>query len=149
MTARGSSVWSWSSLLRGCSCRRDDDNGRLPARNPAETGYVQPGLVEIQHAEALGSLGDLTGARTYAQRAVAVAAESHKRGTVHRLATIATILANQGDAEAAAGVMVDKALGMESCRVERPDGSGLSFCQDLRIKIPPGARARLARLIGG
>jgi hypothetical protein len=76
--------------------RRDDE--------PPETGYVQPGLVEVQHADALARLGDLTVARGYAERAVAVAGESHLRGQVHRLATLATILAGQGEADAAADI---------------------------------------------
>jgi len=97
----------------------------LPARirlseEPPETGYVQPGLVEVQHADALRRLGDLTAARSYAERSVAAAGHSHVRGQVHRLATLATILAAQGDADAAAGIagqMLDKAIGMESCRI--------------------------------
>lgn len=71
-------------------------------------------------SEALRSLGDLGAARSYAQRAVAAGSQSHMRGNVHRLATLATILAGQGDADAAveaAGDMVDKALSMESCRI--------------------------------
>ncbi len=42
------------------------------------------------------------------------------RGRVHRLPTLATILAGQGEAEGAAGIagqMLDSATGMESCRV--------------------------------
>jgi hypothetical protein len=49
------------------------------------------------------------------------AGHSHVRGQVHRLATLATILAGQGDADAAAGIagqMLDKAVGMESCRIQ-------------------------------
>jgi len=44
-----------------------------------------------------------------------------RRGQVHRLATLATILAGQGDADAAVGIagqMLDKAAGMESCRIQ-------------------------------
>ena len=40
---------------------------------------------------------------------------------MHRLATLATILARQGDADQAASVageMLDQAAGMESCRIE-------------------------------
>jgi hypothetical protein len=90
------------------------------SEEPAETGYVQPGLVEVQHAEALRSLGDLSAARNYAERAVAAGTGAHMRGNVHRLATLATILAGQGDADMAAGVagqMLDRAAGMESCRI--------------------------------
>jgi hypothetical protein len=108
----------------GChaSMRRSEETAariRI-SEEPPETGYVQPGLVEIQHAEALRRLGDLTAARSYAERSVAVGDQSHMRGQVHRLATLATIAAGQGDAEAAAGIarqMLDKAAGMESCRI--------------------------------
>jgi hypothetical protein len=88
-----------------------------PGEEPPETSYVQAGLVETQHADALRSLGDLAAARSYAQQSVDAAAHSHARGRVHRLATLATFLAGQGDAEAAAGtavVMLDQAAGMES-----------------------------------
>lgn len=88
---------------------------------PPETSYVQDGLVETQHADALQTLGDLTAARSYAQQSVDAAAHSHARGRVHRLATLATILAGQRDAEAAAGtatLMLDQAAGMESRRLE-------------------------------
>lgn len=106
----------------GChaSMRRAEDMSQRirQSEEPAETGYVQPGLVDTQHAEALRCLGDLTAARGYAQRAVD--AEAHARGHVHRLATLATILAGQGDADAAVDVaseMLDKATGMESRRI--------------------------------
>jgi len=92
-----------------------------PGEEPPETSYVQAGLVETQHADALRSLGDLAAARSYAQQSVDAAAHSHARGRVHRLATLATILAGQGDAEAAAGtavVMLDQAAGMESRRIQ-------------------------------
>jgi hypothetical protein len=75
----------------------------------------------VQHADALRRLGDLTAARSYAERSVAAAGESHIRGQVHRLATLATILAGQGQADAAAGVagqMLDRATGMKSCRIQ-------------------------------
>lgn len=87
---------------------------------PPETSYVQAGLVETQHADALRSLGDLGAARKYAQQAVDTSGQSHTRGRVHRLATLATIVAGQGDADAAvavAGQMLDQAAGMESCRI--------------------------------
>jgi hypothetical protein len=102
--------------------RADEMAGRiLPAEEPPETGYVQPGLVDVQHAEALRRLGDLSAAHSYARQAVAVAGECHQRGQVHRFATLATVLAEQGDAEAAASAaaeMLDRAAGMESCRIE-------------------------------
>lgn len=92
-----------------------------PAEEPPETSYVQAGLVETQHADALRVLGDLSAAQGYAQQAVDSAGCSHTRGRVHRLATLATILAEQGDTEAAAsiaGQMLDQAAGMESYRIQ-------------------------------
>ena len=92
-----------------------------PGEEPPETSYVQAGLVETQHADALRTLGDLSAARAYAEQSVGAAAQSHSRGRVHRLATLATILAGQGDAEAAAGTaaeMLDQAAGMESRRIQ-------------------------------
>jgi hypothetical protein len=93
----------------------------MPGEEPPETSYVQAGLVETQHADALRSLGDLDAARSYAQQSVDAARHSHSRGRVHRLATLATIIAGQGDAEAAAGtaaLMLDQAAGMESRRID-------------------------------
>jgi hypothetical protein len=108
----------------GChdSMRRSEEMaGRIRfSEEPPETGYVQPGLVEAQNADALRRLGDLTAARSYAERSVAAAGESHMRGQVHRLATLATIMAGQGDADGAAAVagqMIDRAAGMESRRI--------------------------------
>ena len=92
-----------------------------PGDEPPETSYVQAGLVETQNADALRSLGDLTAARSYAQQSVNAAMHAHSRGRIHRLATLATILAAQGDAEAAtrtATVMLDQATGMESRRIQ-------------------------------
>ncbi len=91
-----------------------------PDQEPPETSYVQAGLVETQHADALRTLGNLTAARAYAQQSVDAAAHSHARGRVHRLATLATVLAGQGDAEHAASTamrMLDHATGMESRRI--------------------------------
>lgn len=92
-----------------------------PDQEPPETSYVQAGLVDTQHADALRTLGDLTAARTYAQRSVDAAVHSHARGRVHRLATLAIVLARQGDAEHAAHTamhMLDHATGMESRRIQ-------------------------------
>ncbi|MEU8267560.1 transcriptional regulator [Sphaerisporangium sp. NPDC049002] len=89
--------------------RQDDE--------PPETGYVQPGLLECQHAEALRRLGDLQAAQEYAEEALVSADECHLRGQAHRLATLALILAERGDLEqavAAGGRMLDRAVGMES-----------------------------------
>ena len=111
------------------------------SEEPPETGYVQPGLVEVQHADALRRLGDLTAARAYAERSVAAAGESHVRGQVHRLATLATILAGQGDADAAAdiaGQMLDRAAGMESCRIQ----DRIAAVRDAVTAVSDGAAAR-------
>jgi hypothetical protein len=123
--------------------RRSEDMAARIRRSeePPETGYVQPGLVEVQHADALARLGDLTAARSYAERSVATASQSHVRGQVHRLATLATILADQGDADTAAGIagqMLDKATGMESCRI----ADRIAALRDAITAISDGAAAR-------
>ncbi|MFF5243547.1 transcriptional regulator [Streptosporangium sp. NPDC000095] len=91
-----------------------------PGDEPPETGYVQPGLLECQHAEALRRLGDLMAAQTYAEEALRSADTCHLRGQTHRLATLALVLAERGDldqAVATAGTMLDRAQGMESGRI--------------------------------
>ena len=93
------------------------------------------------YADALRRLGDLTAARAYAERSVAAAGQSHVRGQVHRLATLATILAGQGDADAAAGIagqMLDKAAGMESCRI----ADRIAAVRDAVTAVSDGAAAR-------
>ncbi|WP_194924878.1 transcriptional regulator [Catenulispora pinisilvae] len=85
---------------------------------PPETSYVQPGLVETQFAEALSSLGDLTAARRFADEAVA--ASTHPRGRVNRLATVTKIAIQSGRIDQAvdsASAMLDQANGMESRRL--------------------------------
>ncbi|MDP9847569.1 hypothetical protein [Streptosporangium lutulentum] len=87
---------------------------------PPETGYVQPGLLECQHAEALRRLGDLTAAQTNAEEALRSADTCHLRGQTHRLATLALILTERGDLDHAvitAETMLDRAQGMESERI--------------------------------
>ncbi|MFC9823744.1 transcriptional regulator [Streptomyces erythrochromogenes] len=89
-----------------------------PGSEPDETGYVQPGLVNVQVAEALLSLGDLEAARV--QAAAAVGTPAHDRGRVHRLAMLCEIQLCQGEADrAAAGAaeMAERARGMESLRL--------------------------------
>src|SRR5690606_17695876 len=66
---------------------------------PDETGYVQPGLVNVQVAEALLSLGELSAAREHARQAVDNPA--HDRGRVHRLAMLSTIELRRGNADKA------------------------------------------------
>ena len=85
---------------------------------PPETGYVQPGLVEAQLAEALISLEDWHPARTFAEEAVRT--QAHARGRVHRLATLTTVDLGRGEVELAAANAVfalDLAAGMESQRL--------------------------------
>lgn len=99
--------------------RAEDAAGRIRREEePPETGYVQPGLVEAQLAEALISLQDWAPARDYAQEAVRT--QAHPRGRVHRLATLTTVDLGRGDADRAAGHAVealDLAAGMESQRL--------------------------------
>jgi hypothetical protein len=129
----------------GCheSMRRSEEMADRIRRSeePPETGYVQPGLVEVQNADALRRLGDLTAARSYAERSVAAAGQSHMRGQVYRLATLATIMAGQGDADGAAsiaGQMLDRAAGMESCRIQ----DSVVAVRDAITAVSDGAAAR-------
>ncbi|MFD6971734.1 MULTISPECIES: transcriptional regulator [unclassified Streptomyces] len=89
-----------------------------PGTEPDETGYVQPGLVNVQVAEALLSLGDLEAA--HVQATAAVGTPAHDRGRVHRLAMLCEIQLRQGEADraaAAAAEMAERAKGMESLRL--------------------------------
>ncbi|GAA0473700.1 MULTISPECIES: hypothetical protein [Streptomyces] len=89
-----------------------------PGQEPDETGYVQPGLVNVQVAEALLSLGDLRAAQE--QATAAVDTPAHDRGRVHRLAMLAHIELRQGETEravASATQMAELARGMESQRL--------------------------------
>ncbi|MBD0712279.1 MULTISPECIES: transcriptional regulator [unclassified Streptomyces] len=89
-----------------------------PGEEPAETGYVQPGLVNVQVAEALLSLGDLAAAHEHARAAVGT--PSHDRGRVHRLAMLCQIELRRGEPDAAARTaveMTERARGMESRRL--------------------------------
>ncbi|MFJ6409235.1 transcriptional regulator [Streptomyces hydrogenans] len=102
-----------------CIVRAEHAAERIaPAAEPAETGYVQPGLVNVQVAEALLSLGDLAGAYEHAARAVGT--PSHDRGRVHRLALLCQVELRQGEADSAARTaveMTERARGMESRRL--------------------------------
>ncbi|MET9322230.1 transcriptional regulator [Streptomyces sp. NPDC003038] len=89
-----------------------------PGTEPDETGYVQPGLVNVQVAEALLSMGDLDAA--HEQAAAAVGTPAHDRGRVHRLAMLCEVQLRQGEADravAAAAEMAERAKGMESLRL--------------------------------
>ncbi|WP_328909149.1 transcriptional regulator [Streptomyces sp. NBC_00234] len=107
------------SNARTCIRRAESEAERiLPGREPEETGYVQPGLVNVQVAEALLGLGDLVGAREHA--AAAVRSPAHDRGQVHRLAMLTQIELLQGEADRAARTaseMAERARGMESRRL--------------------------------
>ncbi|MFJ8922488.1 transcriptional regulator [Streptomyces sp. NPDC102415] len=102
-----------------CIRRAESESGRIRSGGePDETGYVQPGLVNVQVAEALLCLGDLAGAREHA--AAAVRSPAHDRGTVHRLAMLTHLELLQGEADRAARTaseMAERARGMESQRL--------------------------------
>ncbi|MQS34569.1 transcriptional regulator [Streptomyces katsurahamanus] len=102
-----------------CIGRAEREAERIrPGHEPDETGYVQPGLVNVQAAEALLSLGDLSGAHEHA--AAAVGSPAHDRGRVHRLAMLCQIELRRGEADRAAGwaeQMADQVRGMESQRL--------------------------------
>lgn len=90
------------------------------SEEPPETGYVQPGLAELQHAEALRQLGDLAPAQAYAEEALSTVGLCHLRSQVHRFATMAMVLAARSELEESAAAAVqtlDRAQGMESRRV--------------------------------
>ncbi|MBX9395267.1 transcriptional regulator [Streptomyces sp. TRM72054] len=89
-----------------------------PDEEPAETGYVQPGLLEVNLADALMRLGDVAPAQAYAAEAVKTSA--HERGRVHRLATLTDCQLRAGEAELAAATVqsvLDTMQGMESRRL--------------------------------
>ncbi|CAL9284390.1 tetratricopeptide repeat protein [Streptomyces sp. SudanB25_2051] len=102
-----------------CVRRAEREAERIrPGQEPDETGYVQPGLVNVRAAEALLSLGDLSGARENA--AAAVRTPAHDRGRVHRLAILSQIQLRQGEPDRAARTaaeMAERARGMESRRL--------------------------------
>ncbi|MFE3097325.1 transcriptional regulator [Streptomyces sp. NPDC059248] len=107
-----------ASALR-CIRRAETEAERIHLGDePDETGYVQPGLVNVQAAEALLSLGDLTAAREHASAAAGTPA--HDRGRVHRLAMLCQIELRQGEADRAAATaaeMTERVRGMESQRL--------------------------------
>lgn len=85
---------------------------------PAETGYVQPGLVQVRLAEALLLLGEGEAATRYAREAAR--APAHVRGRVNRLATLTDVELFAGEPERAAvtaAEMVGTARGIESQRL--------------------------------
>ncbi|WP_125264606.1 transcriptional regulator [Streptomyces alboflavus] len=115
-------------------------------REPDETGYVQPGLVNVQVAEALLSLGDLTGAHEHA--AAAVDTPAHDRGRVHRLAMLSQIELRQGntdEAVATAVEMAEQARGMESQRLR----DRLRAVREHLVRSDCAGTAEAAELIDG
>lgn len=91
-----------------------------PEEEPDETGYVQPGLVQVRLAETLLVLGELDAAQQYAEEAAR--APAHVRGRVNRLATLTDVALQSGSAERAAQTavqMVDQAQGIESQRLRQ------------------------------
>ncbi|MFF8846048.1 transcriptional regulator [Streptomyces sp. NPDC015127] len=135
-----------TSALR-CIRRAESEAARIrPGHEPDETGYVQPGLVNVQVAEALLSLGDLAAAHEHA--AAAVDTPSHDRGRVHRLAMLSQIELRQGDADRAARTaahMVERARGMESQRLR----DRLRAVREHLVTSGCADAAEAARLIDG
>ncbi|MEU1377234.1 transcriptional regulator [Streptomyces triculaminicus] len=131
----------------GCIRRAEAAAERIHrGQEPAETGYVQPGLVNVQVAEALLSLGDLGPAREHADRAVDTPA--HDRGRVHRLAMLTHIELRQGDADkavATAREMTEQARGMESQRLR----DRLRAVREHLIESGCAATAEAAEMIDG
>ncbi|MFJ2815443.1 MULTISPECIES: transcriptional regulator [unclassified Streptomyces] len=108
-----------STSALACIRRAETAAGRIRrGHEPDETGYVQPGLINVQVAEALLSLGELAAAGEHA--AAAVDTPAHDRGRVHRLAMLSTIELRQGHADKAGATavrMAEQARGMESQRL--------------------------------
>lgn len=104
---------------RSCILRAEQCAERIrPGQEPDETGYVQPGLVNVQVAEALLCLGELRAAGEHA--AAAVDNPAHDRGRVHRLAMLSTVELRRGNADTAVSLavqMAEQARGMESRRL--------------------------------
>ncbi|MGD6746609.1 transcriptional regulator [Streptomyces sp. BH106] len=113
---------------------------------PDETGYVQPGFVNVQVAEALLSLGDYAAAKEHAQEAVHTPA--HDRGRVHRLAVLSQIQLRQGNAEQAVATaveMAETARGMESQRLR----DRLRAVREHLVRSACAGTAEAAELIDG
>ncbi|KUJ66588.1 transcriptional regulator [Streptomyces albus subsp. albus] len=121
--------------------------GRISrGQEPAETGYVQPGLVNVQVAEALLSLGDLGAAREHAT--AAVGSPAHDRGRVHRLAMLTHVELRQGDADEAVATaveMAEQARGMESQRLR----DRLRAVREHLVESGCAATSEAAELIDG
>lgn len=115
-----------------------------PEEEPEETGYVQPGLVQVRLAETLLVLGELDPAQRYAEEAAREPA--HVRGRVNRLATLTDIELHGGSAERAARTavqMVDNAQGIESRRLRQR----MRQVREHLLRHPGTPADRAARLI--
>ncbi|MEU9205269.1 transcriptional regulator [Streptomyces sp. NPDC048332] len=130
-----------------CIRRAESEAERIrPGQEPDETGYVQPGLINVQVAEALLRLGDLPGAREHA--AAAVRTPAHDRGRVHRLAMLTTIELRQGEPDRAAvtaAEMAERARGVESQRLR----DRLRAVREHLIASGSAEAARAADLVDG
>ncbi|MGH3311091.1 MAG: hypothetical protein ACRDP3_10980 [Streptomyces sp.] len=119
MQAKAYSRMGDGASARRCMTLAETAAGKIRADDePAETGYVQPGLLESNMADALMRIGDTGSAQTYAAEAVAV--QTHARGRVHRLATLTDCEIKAGEVDRAAGsaqTMVEQMQGMESRRL--------------------------------
>jgi tetratricopeptide (TPR) repeat protein len=121
----GESQLTYSAIVQAESSaahiRRDNE--------PAETSYVQPGLIEAKLGEALIGLGELSPAYEYAQKSLIV--DDHPRGRVNRLASMVDLELKGGKVEHASSLaieMVERADGMESRRLN-------SRFRELRIAL--------------
>lgn len=132
---------------RVCIRRAEDAAARIRrGSEPEETGYVQPGLIDVQVAEALLSLGDLRAAGEHA--AAAVDRPAHDRGRVHRLALLSTIELRRGNADTAVATavrMAEQARGMESRRVR----DRLRTVREQLVRSGCAGTAEAAELIDG
>ncbi|CAL9384829.1 hypothetical protein SUDANB60_01126 [Streptomyces sp. enrichment culture] len=130
-----------------CIRRAEESAARIHrGHEPDETGYVQPGLVNVQVAEALLRLGELAAAGEHA--AAAVDTPAHDRGRVHRLAMLCTVELRQGNADRAVAVavqMAEQARGMESQRLR----DRLREVREHLIRSGYAGTAEAAELIDG
>ncbi|WP_030876308.1 hypothetical protein [Streptomyces sp. NRRL S-1868] len=145
MQARAYAQLGDRAAAYACMRRAEAYSERIrPEEEPEETGYVQPGLVQVRLAEALLLLGEVEAARDYAQEAAR--APAHVRGRVNRLATLSDVRLRSGDGEGAADAavrMVDTAQGIESQRLR-----GRMRRVGQRLARHPGASAaEAAKLI--
>lgn len=135
------------TAARACIRRAETEAERIrPGGEPAETGYVQPGLVNVQVAEALLGLGELGAAHEHA--AAAVRTPAHDRGRVHRLAVLCRIELRRGEPERAARTaveMAEGARGMESRRLR----DRLRLVREELLGSGAGEAREAAELIAG